>query len=338
MARPRRVIRSHVYLVVIVLVLGSWWGLKSRNQGEALIVYCTHDSIYAEAVLARFSELTGIRVQAVYDTEATKSLGLQERLRREGKTTPADVFWNNEMLGTIDLAHDDRFLSYQGPGWQRIPGTFRDDQGRWAGFGARLRVWIRNGSPEAGTSSTLFELPDLHRLAVAKPLYGTTLTQFSVMRRVWGAERLSMWWTQVRQRGLAVVDGNSATARLVASGAADAGWTDTDDFLGQKRGGAQVWSEPVEIEGRAILIPNTVAILACSRRPALARKLADFLLSPDAEDLLARSCGQIPLGREPLPLPDEVAAWRPWVDRSWDLRELLTDRNACVAWLKGEGP
>ena len=112
------------------------WSVWSRDP-DALIVYCAHDAVFADAVLQRFARARGVPVRVRYDTEATKSLGLVELLSREGKTTRCDVFWNNEPLGTERLAEEGLLLAYRGPGYARIPQEYRDPEARWAGFGAR---------------------------------------------------------------------------------------------------------------------------------------------------------------------------------------------------------
>ena len=90
-------------LAVLLAVAAAVLFLYGRGDEEALVVYCAHDAIYSEAILQRFEEETGIPLRIRFDSEATKSLGLTERLRREGADGPCDVFWNNELLGTLDL-------------------------------------------------------------------------------------------------------------------------------------------------------------------------------------------------------------------------------------------
>ena len=73
--------------------------------------------------------------------------------------------------------------SHKGVGWQRIPAQFRDPDGRWTGFAARLRVIIlRDGAPVWNDARLLDG--DLSRFAMAKPLYGTTLTHYTVLWQI----------------------------------------------------------------------------------------------------------------------------------------------------------
>ena len=316
-------------LLLLAALTGAW--LYHRSGPPRLTVYCAHDSIYAESILRDFTRQTGIPVAARYDTEATKSLGLTELLVREKDAPRCDVFWNNELLGTLDLQEKGILAPYRGPGWQRIPANFKDADGHWTGFAARMRVEISQAQKAAPF--------DLARFAIAKPLYGTTLTHYAVLWQRQGREKTIAWHRDWRARGVRELRGNAAVKDAVANGACDAGFTDTDDFFQAKDAGQPVTMRPVQLDdGATICIPNTVAIIRGSRREADARRLVDFLLSAETELALARSKSrQIPLG--PVPeeqVPAEVRELRGWTADAVPLANLLPARNECLAWLKAE--
>lgn len=310
---------------------------------DALVIYCAHDAVYSERILKDFERRTGTRIAIRFDTEATKSLGLVELIKREKAAPRCDVFWNNETLGTLDLQNDGLLEPYQGSGFARIPAAFKDPQGHWTGFAARLRVYIANtarlgATPDAAAVETLFAAPDLSGVAVAKPLYGTTLTHYSVLWQTWGGERLKAWHADVRRRGIRELQGNAATKDAVAGGACVVGWTDTDDFFDAKDAGRPVAMLPIRIEsGATICIPNSVAIIRGTQRGDAARKLVDFLLSAETELALARSKSrQIPLGPvQDADLPTEVRELQRWATDGFAFDgKTLAARNQCLAWLK----
>ncbi len=329
------------------------------HRGHApLVVYCAHDSIYSEKILRDFERRTGIPVAMRFDTEATKSLGLVELLVAEKDSPRCDVFWNNELLGTMDLAERGILQQYQGSGWQRMPDKFRDTDGRWTGFAARMRVVIYN---QESLRKNFGKLPDdLRRWAIAKPLYGTTLTHYSALWQSLGDEGLKAWHRQWRAGGAAELNGNAAVKDAVAEGVCDAGFTDTDDAFEAIEQGQPVGMYPVTLEnGETIVIPNTVAIIRGTRRENDAEKLVDFLLSEETELALARSRSQqIPLGpvsstllpqdprgpsdtpRLGLPgpnlLPGDIRSLMEAAQHGVDLSKLGPARAACLAWLKSE--
>ena len=364
--------------VLAALVLTGLWfsgATRDRSDSRSLVVYCAHDSVYADAILKDFEKQTGIHVDVRYDTEATKSLGLVNLIVAERQQPRCDVFWNNELLGTVDLHSQGLLEPYKGSGWERLPEKYRDSEGHWVGFGARLRVQIVNTHQLAADATTVENLFSLEpsRAAVAKPLFGTTLTHYTVLWNLWGPERLKTWHHDLRLRGLREVDGNGAVKDVVAQGVCDAGLTDTDDFFVALDEGHPVEMLPVRVlllhsageEGRGegasrekapltlalspedggegtkpktICIPNTAAIIRGTKRIDAARKLIDFLASADTELALARSKSrQVPLGPvDEAKLPDEVRRLKEWAADGIDLRPLLPSRRECLQWLKSE--
>lgn len=332
--------RARPFILLALALAGAWFYQRSRTP--RLVVYCAHDSIYAESILREFTRQTGIAVAARYDTEATKSLGLTELIIREKDAPRCDVFWNNELLGMLDLQERRLLQPYRGSGYARIPASFKAADGSWTGFAARARVIIANTAKIGTTPPNLDNLlpgSDRSQIALAKPLYGTTLTHYTVLWRLWGAERVKAWHREWHEGGIREVNGNAAVKDLVAEGACVAGYTDTDDFFAAKDAGKPVAMHPVRVDGgKTIAIPNTVAIIRGARRELQAQALVDFLLSEETEIALARSkARQIPLGDVPeRRLPAEVREMRPWVREGVDLTTLGAARAECLAWLKSQ--
>jgi iron(III) transport system substrate-binding protein len=334
--------RPTAALAVALAAIASLAAVRFLSGGaDGIVVYCAHDSVYSEAILNDFASRTGIAVRPVFDTEATKSLGLAEKIIREAEHPRADVFWNNEMLGTVDLAERGLLESYRGPGWERMPEAYRDDEGRWTGFAARLRVLVSTrASSDAPTGAFLDPPPeDCSLFTMAKPLYGTTLTHYVALWDCWGPDRLKSWHREIRARGLVEATGNSHVVRLVSGGTCTQGVTDTDDCFSARDEGAFVQMRPVNVANdEVLLIPNTCAIVAGSKRAGDARRLVDYLLSEECELALARSRSrQIPLGPvDTSKLPDEVRELVPLVSKAYPLKKAAATRAECLQWLKSE--
>jgi iron(III) transport system substrate-binding protein len=337
-ARTRGWVAALVLLAaaVVAIEVPALWGARP------LVLYCAHDQVFADSILREFEKQTGIRVVVRYDAENTKSLGFVNLLLQEKEHPQCDVFWNNELLGTCELADQGVLAPYRGPGFERIPERYKDAEGRWTGFAARLRVYIVNTdhfpADEAKIDEVLVEAPDLTRVVIAQPLFGTTLTQYTLAWHVWGAEEMKRWHRSLRERGMREVQGNAATKNLVADGVCDFAFTDTDDFFTAQVEGKPVAALPVRIGGKTVCIPNSVAIIRGARQMAAAQKLVDFLLSAETEIKLAKSeSRQIPLGLvDEGELPREVRPLVVWGAEGADLRPLLSARRDVIDWLKSE--
>lgn len=340
-SETRRTIAVSVASLAVISAIALGWYQVAKSTRDALVVYCAHDLLYAEEVLRDFERETGIPVVIVPDTEATKSLGLVQRLIREKDQPACDVFWNNQLLGTVELAEQGVLEPYQGPGWKRLPPAFRDPTGLWTGFGGRLRVWIVNTDAMHATPDAIDQrlTTDLSQMAIAEPMFGTTLSHFSVLWNEMGPEEVKTWYRDIRDRGVQLVPGNATVKDLVSAGVCDFGMTDTDDYFVAKDDGAQVAMLPLRTpSGETICIPNTVAIINGTQKRSQAERLVDYLLSAESELRLAASqARQIPLGpTDDSQIPEDVRPLAEWASESVSLTTLSAARRECLAWLTEE--
>ncbi len=130
-------------------------------------------------MLREYERRSGVKVNAAYDTEETKSTGLANRLLAEKARPQADVFWSNEPIRTLVLKSRDVLAPYRSPSADGIPSVLVDPDGYWTGFSARIRVIAYNTKlvkPEEAPRS-VFDLadPKWHgQVAIADPRFGST--------------------------------------------------------------------------------------------------------------------------------------------------------------------
>lgn len=334
-----------VFIVAILVYSYQSDSPSGIDGNQTLTVYCAHDAVHAQQVFDAFTQQTGIKVNIRYDTEATKSLGLIEQIISEKNNPQCDVFWNNELLGTLDLQQKGLLEPYKGFGWERIPAAYKDEEGHWTGFGARMRVWIINTDKVANTTQALIEerlkSDDLSHVAMADPLYGTTLTHYTLQSHLWGLDQLKAWHADLRRRGLREVRGNAVSKNLVAQGICDFGWTDTDDYFVAVKENAPVTFLPAYVNHAGkqytIVIPNTVAIVKGTSKRKAAEQFVDFLVSEQIELKLANAqARQIPLGSvDESSLNAQVKELRSFVPAGYPLNKIESARQPVIEWLKG---
>ncbi|MDP6368684.1 MAG: extracellular solute-binding protein, partial [Planctomycetota bacterium] len=210
-------------------------------------------------------------------------------------------FWNNEFAHTVAMAEDGLLASYDSPAAADIPPLFRDEQHRWTGFAARARILIVN--TDLADPTTIHGMDDLldaawrGRVGMARPLTGTTLTHMALLFPVLGEERARAYLSGIIDAGVNLTSGNATLMRLVREGELAFGWTDTDDFNVAREAGYPVAAVyPDQETVGTLLIPNTVCILERAPHPEAARRLVDFILSPEIEATLAAArSAQIPV-------------------------------------------
>ena len=270
-----------------------------NNAASRVVVYCAHDREFAQEILDDFKKQSGLEVVVRYDTEANKSVGLFKDLLAEAGQPRCDVHWNNEILATIRLQKEGVLDAYASPSAAPYPDEFKAKDSTWTAFAARARVLIVNTDKvkKDAYPKRLADLTEPHwkdKVAMAKPLFGTTATQAACLFQAWGKEAASDFYRKLRANGVELVTGNKQVAVGVGIGQYAIGMTDTDDAVAEIEAG-----KPVAMlfpDGDTLFIPNTVALIKKCPNPQGAKKLIDFLLSPEVEIKLAKSASrQIPL-------------------------------------------
>jgi iron(III) transport system substrate-binding protein len=258
-------------------------------------LYCSVDQIIAEEVVARFEKESGIDVLVRYDSEASKTVGLVQRIRAEQKLPMADVFWSSEIFHTIRLAREGLLQPYRGEQTTAWPRAFCDDAGQWYGFGLRGRV-IAYNTRRVDSSDAPKSLEDLlnrkwqDRIVMATPSFGTTGGEVASWFAHYGDARAKAILEGLKANGVRLVDGNSTAVRMLWLGQADICLTDTDDVYAAQRNGWPIEMIPNDQgDGGSLVIPNTVAQIKNGPHPDTAGALMEFLLSETTERLLAES-------------------------------------------------
>ena len=264
--------------LLLIGVLSGWLipiSCSAQASSPIVIVYASQDQVYAEPILHEFTRQTGIKVRAVFDSEAVKTVGLANRLLAERSHPRGDVFWNNEELRTRQLAAQEVFRETNA--WATI------------GFRSRRLVINTNKLARAAAPRRLAELTNetwRGKVALAYPLFGTTTTHFHGLRQHWGDAGWRAWCRALAANRPFLVEGNSVAAKLVARGEAWIGLTDSDDIAAEQRAGAPLVALPLAEE--SLLIPNTVAVVRAAPHPVAAQQLFEYLQSrPVLDRLLA---------------------------------------------------
>jgi iron(III) transport system substrate-binding protein len=296
-------IRANNRVAAGVIAALALAGCRGRApQPREVTAYVSADRPFSEPIMQEYERRSGVRVSVVYDTEEAKSTGLANRLLAEKGRPQADVFWSNEPVRTLVLKSRGVLAPYQSPASQGIAPTFKDPEGYWTGFSARLRVIVYNTDKVKANDAprSIFDLADPRwkgQVALADPRFGSTSFHVAALYAEAGDERADEFFRKLKANDVKIVAGNSVVRDMVARGDAWVGVTDTDDVnvaLDAKQPIAMVLPDR---DGMGVpVMPNMVSLIAQAPHPEEARRLIDYLLSPEVERKLAMSeAVQIPL-------------------------------------------
>ncbi len=284
---------------------------QKTSKQNVVTVYVSEDQVFSEPILKDFEKDTGIKVQAVFDTEEAKSTGTMNRLIAEKNNPQADVYWANEPIRAEVLKQKGISAPYVSPNAKDIPAVFKDPEGYWTGFSARARVLIvKQGVQPSPTSILDYTRPQWKgKGVIANPLFGTTTAHMAALFTIWGQEKALNFLQQLKQNGTAISTSNGESADFVAASKYDFSLVDSDDAINRMRQGqnvTMVYPDQGPNDMGCFIVPNAVVLIKGAPHPKNAKKLIDYLLLPKTEEKLAfADCAQIPL-HPGLKLPPEL--------------------------------
>lgn len=294
---------------------------------STVTVYCSLDRDIIEPVLTAAGSALSLNIEAVYDTEATKTTGLALRLRSEAARPRADLWLSSEAINTASLAAEGTFDPLPtdsepiSPILARWPAAHRTPT--WVQLALRARVLVHNPNAlqrsAARPPRSLLDFADPQlkgRIAIADPRFGTTRGQLALLHSTLSREGFELFLRALKSNEAQIVPGNAAVVRAVARGEAHAGITDIDDLRAAERERWPVVESPPadasttapvdaprpnlaalqalsDSDARAlaaatrISTPTTLAFVRSSPNPRNAIKLAAWLLDTKLETALA---------------------------------------------------
>ena len=296
-AMARSAIGKKPWLVAAAAVL---LGCSTARQ-KSVIVYVSEDQVFSEPILKDFERDTGIKVNAVFDTEEVKSTGVMNRLLAEKNNPQADVYWANEPVRADVLRQQGISSRYKPAAAAEIPERFKDSQGYWTGFSARARLLVVNKASSIKPASVIAYIdPKMKgKGVIANPLFGTTTAEMAALFTLWGDAKGKQFLAGLKNNNVKLSTGNGESADFVASGEFEFALVDSDDAVDRVRHGKPieiVYPDQNEGEVGVLVLPNAVALIKNGPNPDNGKKLIDYLVSKETERRLAfADCAQIPL-------------------------------------------
>ncbi len=287
--------------LILLVALSILFFACSDKPKKELVVYVSEDQVFSEPILKDFEKKTGIHVRALYDTEESKSTGVLNKLIAEKENPQADVYWANEPIRAELLRQRGILAKYHSKNAEGIEGTFKDSEGYWCGFSARARVFIVQKSlQDTPVKIEDYLLKKYHaKTVIANPLFGSTTAQIAALYTVWGEKKAQKFMNGLKTNGVKLATSNGESADFVAEGRYLFSLVDSDDAISRIRAKEQVkilYPNQAKEDIGCFIIPNVVMLIKGAKHSKSAKKLIDYLLSPQVEERLAKAdCGQIPL-------------------------------------------
>ena len=279
--------------------------LRNGEGSSTVVVYCSADKEFAEPIFLAYEQRSGVKVLPLYDTEETKTAGLTARLVAEKARPIADVFWSSETSRAVALVDQGLAAPFVPTAAAAIPERYKSASGMWTGFGARIRVFLYNTNTvkTADAPRSMLDLTQPRwkgRFAIANPHFGTMSFHAAALFAAWGDAKATDYLRRLKENGVVLAAGNSDVKDRVSAGRVDIGLMDEDDAVVAVRDQKPVAIAIPDQEGSdplgTPLMPNVALLVHGAPHVDQGRRFIEFLVSADAERILADSAAaQYPL-------------------------------------------
>lgn len=290
----------------------------SFANADEVNVYTTRQPDLIEPLLERFTEETGIEVNALFGQEE-----LVERIRAEGANSPADVLISVD-IGTLQRAKEAGITQPVESEVidERIPEHLRDPERHWIGLSARARIVLASRERVEQDAIDYEDLADPEwegRICTRSGQHNYNIALFASMIAHHGEEEAEQWLEGLRDNlAMAPSSNDRGQARNIYAGACDLaiintyymGLMETNEDEPEQQG----WAEAVKV-----LFPNTNdrgthvnisgAMLATNApNEERAIRLIEFLTSEEAQQVYAEVNHEYPVVPG-VPVSETVASW-----------------------------
>lgn len=296
-----------------VLVASLVAGMAVPAFSAELVVYSSRADNLLKPVLAAYEKKTGNTVKVVSDKDGP----LRERLKAEGKNSPADVLitvdggnlWQATQMGLLRPVHS-KVLQ------KNIPAHLRDPKNHWFGLSVRARtIFFNTNKVKPSELSTYADLANPKWkgrlcLRTSNNVYNQSLV--GTMLANWGQAKtqqvVSGW---VNNLAVAPFPNDTAMLEAIGAGRCDVGIANTYYYgrLMDKQPNLPIGIFFADQQGKGTHVNVSGAGVAkYSKQPAEAQKLLEWLSSSEAQNLFADLNHEYPAN--PMVKPDpKVAKW-----------------------------
>ena len=320
----------------ILVVLGLL-AICHQAMAETVNVYSFRQNFLIQPILDEFTKETGIQSEIIFAKK-----GLIQRIKREGKLSPADVVLTSDFSKLLDLKDQGLTQAFDknGPIQDNIPSQFRDEDRQWLALTKRVRN-IYSSKERVGKLNIRYE--DLSsakykgKICTRSGKHPYNLGLIASMIAHDGKEQTEQWLTGVKNNLARKPQGNDrGQVKAINSGLCDISLGNSYYFgkmlMDEKQ---KAWADSVELnfpnqEGRGSHINVSGAVIAKhAPHKGAALKLLNFLSSDKAQAMYAELNMEYPV--KPGVAPSKlVQSWGDFKADSIALNKVAAQRKAAL--------
>ncbi len=314
----------------------------SAPNDKKITVYSGRNEALVKPLLEKFTQQTGIAVNARYGSTAQMAAQLVE----EGDRSPAEVFLAQDAGALGAVNKKGMFAALPAEVTAKVPAAYRAKDGKWVGVTARSRVLAYNPTlvQQADLPKSVFELTDPKwkgKVAIA-PTNASFQAFVTAVRVQHGEAKAKEFFAALKANDVQIRDNNIAIVEDVDAGKVPLGLVN-HYYLGEIAEERGTTADKLNAklhffapgDSGAMVNVSGVGVLNRSATDTDVRALIDYLLGTEAQTYFAEQTFEYPVVSG-APAPAYVPALADLKVPAIDLNDLGT-LEASIALIKEAG-
>lgn len=320
------------FIYVTLLILGA-----APVFGSEINIYSYRQPFLIQPLTDAFTEQTGIKVNVAYLRK-----GMIERMKAEGKRSPADVVLTVDISRLAAVVEANLTQPVLNKTLEKnIPTIYRDPDNHWFGLTTRARIiYASKDKVPDGEVTTYENLADPKwkgRICTRSGTNAYTVALTSAIIHHHGAEKAEEWLRSVKNNLARKPQGNDrAQVKAIWAGECDISIGNTY-YMGKmlKDPEQKAWADSVRIvfpvfeNGGTHVNISGIALAKYSPNKENAVKLMEFLSSPEAQKIYAFANFEYPIAPNAEPA-ELVKNWGTFTPDDVNLMDLAKLRSTAL--------
>ena len=320
------------FIYVTLLILGA-----APVFGSEINIYSYRQPFLIQPLTDAFTEQTGIKVNVAYLRK-----GMIERMKAEGKRSPADVVLTVDISRLAAVVEANLTQPVLNKTLEKnIPTIYRDPDNHWFGLTTRARIiYASKDKVSDGEVTTYENLADPKwkgRICTRSGTNAYTVALTSAIIHHHGAEKAEEWLRSVKNNLARKPQGNDrAQVKAIWAGECDIAIGNTY-YMGKmlKDPEQKAWADSVRIvfpvfeNGGTHVNISGIALAKHSPNKENAVKLMEFLSSPEAQKIYAFANFEYPIAPNAEPA-ELVKNWGTFTPDDVNLMDLAKLRSTAL--------
>jgi len=317
-----------------VLAAAIAW-TPARAQGE-LNLYTYREPGLIKPLIDAFTRETGVKVNTLF-----ANAGLEERIRTEGESSPADVLLTVD-IGRLQQAKDygiTQPLTSEAL-TKAIPAAYRDPEGHWHGVSLRGRVVYASKDRVKQDAMTYEELADPKwkgKICIRSGQHLYNISLFAAVVAHKGPAAAEEWLRGLKANlAKRPSGGDREVAKDIQAGVCDIGLGNTYYvalMLNSKNPEQKAWGEAIKVimptfkeSGGTHVNISGLSVIKNAPNRENARRFAEFLVSDQGQRLHAEINNEYPV-KAGVPISEVVASFGKLTPDTLPIAEIAKHRK-----------